>query len=100
MIFLEVSHKCGREYQAGKRVRLSSVFFVKFSPLSDQGEDVSTVLVCNGHLRMYHRACQAYRGVGFVGKQGSEKVFQYQIGVYLVNTLFPLLSSIVLLLAC
>lgn len=29
---LEVARKRGREYQAGKGVRLSSVFFVKFSP--------------------------------------------------------------------
>jgi hypothetical protein len=64
---LEVAHKRGREYQAGKGVRLSSVFFVKFSPSSEQGEDVSTVFVCNGHLRKYNRACQGYRGVEVIG---------------------------------
>jgi hypothetical protein len=67
LIFLEVSRKRGREYQAGKGMHLSSVFFVKFSPSSDQGEDASTVIVCNGHLRKFHRATSAYRGAEVVG---------------------------------
>jgi len=41
---------------------LSSVFFVKFSPSSDQGEDVSTVIVCNGHLRKFHKAARPIGG--------------------------------------